>query len=128
VREARWLVSRFDIHAMMDLSDGLGADLPRLADASRKGYEVDLAGLPLHRGCDAAQGVGDGEDYELLFAVPPGEAEALDTAWRKKFPRVPLTRIGTLLADRRRRTPLAPGYAHFSGCQSPAKSGSLAPQ
>lgn len=121
VKEARWLVANFDIHAMMDLSDGLGADLPRLADASRKGFELQLAAIPRHRGCSQEQAIGDGEDYELLFAVAADEAEKLAAEWRLGFPRVPLTRIGRLLADRRARTPLPGGYAHFSGCQPAEK-------
>ncbi len=124
VREARWLAGRHDIHAMMDLSDGLGSDLPRLAEASRKGYAIDAGALPRHRGCSVEQAIGDGEDYELLFAVAPDGADAVEEGWRRKFPRVPLTRIGHLLADRRRRTPLVAGYAHFSDCQPAEKSGS----
>lgn len=122
--EARWLVKNFDIHAMMDLSDGLGTDLPRLAKASRKGYAVDREAVPRHRGRTPEQAVGDGEDYELLFAIGARDVARLAAAWRLRFPRLPLTRIGTLLADRSRRTPLASGYAHFSDCQPPAKSGS----
>src|SRR6266536_5570334 len=37
IAESRWLTRNFSIHAMMDISDGLGADLPRLAAASRVG-------------------------------------------------------------------------------------------
>src|SRR5438105_13165780 len=48
--ESRWLTANFAIHAMMDLSDGLGADLPRLARASKVGFEIDLEKLPLSRG------------------------------------------------------------------------------
>jgi len=124
VAEARWLVKNFRVHAMMDLSDGLGADLPRLADASRKGYAIDLDAIPCHRGCSVEQAVGDGEDYELLFAVAPSDAPKLEKAWRKEFPRLPLTRIGSLLANRKARTPLAAGYAHFSDCQPAGNSGS----
>ncbi len=122
--QGRWLARNFDLHAMMDLSDGLGADLPRLAEASRKGFTVDLKALPRHRGCTLEQAVGDGEDYELLFAVAATAAEPLEKAWKAAFPRLPLTRIGKLLADRRQRTPLAPGYTHFSDCQPSEKSGS----
>jgi thiamine-monophosphate kinase len=114
VAEGRWLAKKFRIHAMMDLSDGLGADLPRLADASRRGYAVELEKIPRHRGCSVAQAVGDGEDYELLFALAATEADALAAAWRAKFPRLPLTRIGSLTAKRGDRTPLAAGYAHFT--------------
>ena len=53
IEEARWLTANFSIHAMMDLSDGLGADLPRLAQASGVGFEIDEAGAAapsrLHR-------------------------------------------------------------------------------
>ncbi len=113
VAEGRWLAKNFPLHAMMDLSDGLGADLPRLADASRRGYAIDLAAIPRHRGCGVEQAVGDGEDFELLLAIAEKDAAALEKAWRAKFPRLALTRIGTLLADRSRRTPLTPGYSHF---------------
>lgn len=115
VEEGRWLAKNFPIHAMMDLSDGLGADLPRLADASRKGYAVDPAAIPRARGCSVERAIGDGEDYELLFALPAREAARLAAAWRERFPRLPLTRIGTLRADRRERTPLGRGYGHFAG-------------
>jgi thiamine-monophosphate kinase len=113
VAEGRWLAKNFPIHAMMDLSDGLGADLPRLANASRKGYDVDFKAVPRVRGCSVEQAIGDGEDYELLLAVPPAEVAKLTAAWTVKFPRLGLTRIGTMLADRSRRTPLAAGYSHF---------------
>ncbi len=69
IDEARWLAAHFPIHAMMDLSDGLGADLPRLAEASNLGFEIDEAALPRQRGCSIAQALNDGEDYELLFAL-----------------------------------------------------------
>ena len=46
IDEARWLTQTFRIHAMMDLSDGLGADLPRLARASGVGFEIDEKALP----------------------------------------------------------------------------------
>lgn len=119
LEEARWLVKRFPVHAMMDLSDGLGADLPRLADASRKGFEVERSAIPRHRECTTEQAIGDGEDYELLFAMPTSATKELARAWAEKFPKVPITRIGRLVANRGARTRLSAGFAHFSGCQSP---------
>lgn len=112
--EARWLTKHFRVHAMMDLSDGLAADLPRLAQASRRGYQVDLGNVPRQRGCSLEQAVGDGEDYELLLAVAANDAEKLLRRWREQFPRVPLTVIGTLRANPRDRTPLPGGYRHFA--------------
>ena len=112
--ESRWLTESFAVHAMMDLSDGLGADLPRLARASRVGFELDKAALPLNPGCTVKQAISDGEDYELLFAISPKDSRSLPARWRKKFPDVPLTRIGRLnrksqIANRK----LPPGYVHF---------------
>jgi len=114
IEESRWLTKNFRVHAMMDLSDGLGADLPRLARASGVGFEVDQMALPLNRGCTAEQAISDGEDYELLFAISPKDSGSLPARWRKKFPKVPLTRIGRLNPQSAIRNPkLPPGYVHF---------------
>src|SRR5437870_852562 len=96
IEEARWLTANFKVHAMIDLSDGLGTDLPRLARASKLGFSIDQRALPLSRGCSIRQAISDGEDYELLFAVSPRERKRLQTSWQKKFPKLPLTRIGRL--------------------------------
>jgi thiamine-monophosphate kinase len=96
VEEGHWLARHFQVHAMMDLSDGLGADLPRLARASGCGYRLDEAELPLNADCGVSQGVSDGEDYELLFALSPREAERLRIMWPRKFPGLELTEIGEL--------------------------------
>jgi thiamine-monophosphate kinase len=113
--EARWLVSHFKPAAMMDLSDGLAADLPRLARASGCGFALDEPQVPRSRGCTLEQALGDGEDYELLFAMSPRRAAVLAPKWRATFPRVPLTRIGQLTApmSSRRSSPLH-GYDHFA--------------
>ena len=112
--EARWLTENFSIHAMMDLSDGLGADLPRLARASGVGFELDEAALPLNPGCSSKQAISDGEDYELLFAVSSKDSGALLTRWRKKFPKLPLTRIGRLNRKSKTENRKFPaGYVHF---------------
>ena len=94
--EAQWLVARFPVSAMMDLSDGLGRDLPRLAAASGTGYQVDVGKLPLAPGCSIAQALGDGEDYELLFTVEPPSGAGLERDWRERWPGLGLTRIGEL--------------------------------
>jgi thiamine-monophosphate kinase len=96
VAEALWLADHFTISAMIDLSDGLGSDLPRLAKASNTAFEIDRERLPLSKGCSIEQAISDGEDYELLFAVTPEMAPALQERWSKKFPTLPLTQIGRL--------------------------------
>ena len=94
--EARWLTTHFKVRAMMDLSDGLAKDLPRLAKCSTTGYQIQADKLPRHRGCDIAQATTDGEDYELLFAMGPRDSRRLSATWPKKFPKLALTKIGHL--------------------------------
>ena len=114
IAESRWLTQKFTIHAMMDLSDGLGVDLPRLARASGIGFEVELENLPLSRGANIENAISEGEDYELLFAISPRHRKRLERQWRKRFPKLPLTRIGQL--HRRsniKDQTLLGGYIHF---------------
>ncbi|MDQ3199672.1 MAG: thiamine-phosphate kinase [Verrucomicrobiota bacterium] len=114
IEEARWLSGNFQIHAMMDLSDGLGADLPRLAKASGVGFEIDENSIPRNRSISIRQALNDGEDYELLFALSPNDSRPLATKWRKKFTRLPLTRIGFLIPRSAFHIPHSfRGYLHF---------------
>ncbi len=110
VAEARWLTENFRVRAMMDLSDGLGSDLPRLARASGVGFRVDPARLPLAGGCSVEAAISDGEDYELLFAVGVEDADSLERAWA--FGDVPLTRIGGLV-EPGVGGEIGPGFRHF---------------
>lgn len=115
IEQARWLVRHFRPRAMMDLSDGLAADLPRLAAAGSTGFIVDSALVPRRRGASLKQALGDGEDFELLFAIDPRKAASLEAAWKKKFPRLPLTRIGHLaLPGVARGLGAVRGYDHFA--------------
>ena len=115
VEEGRWLARNFQPHAMMDLSDGLGADLPRLARASGCGFRLDESALPLNARCSVRQALSDGEDYELLFALPPREADRLQILWPRKFPKLPLTEIGELTtAPAARKKTSLHGYDHFA--------------
>lgn len=104
---ARTLIeSAIEVKAMMDLSDGLGTDLPRLAQASHCSFEIDLSSLPCHQGCSVQQAISDGEDYELLFAISPSSYEA------NTFARLGITPIGQLVSGR--GTKLPDGWQHFS--------------
>jgi len=104
--EAAWIAERFPVHAAIDVSDGLSLDLSRLLAASGCGAVVDLAAVPIH--ADAVRlgardttppldhALADGEDFELLLALPAAAADDLLAADRP-FP-TPLTAIGTVTA------------------------------
>lgn len=84
--EGRWLAAQGFVHALMDLSDGLAADAPKLAEASGCGCLLLPEQVPVHGdvpqmsdGITAA--MCDGEDYELLAAVEPGQWPTLQLAW-----------------------------------------------
>ena len=114
IEEARWLTRHFRVHAMMDLSDGLGADLPRLAKASGTGFEIDESAIPRRSGCSVSEAINDGEDYELLFALSPNDAGKLKEKWRTKFRDLRLTEIGRLTRHSSLVTPPSfHGYVHF---------------
>lgn len=84
--EARLLNERYTLHAGIDVSDGLSIDLARLCQESGCGALVRTADVPISEdaGKWAAQvsdgstpldhALGDGEDFELILAVPPEEA------------------------------------------------------
>ena len=112
VREAQWLARHFKPSAMMDLSDGLAKDLPRLAAASQCGYHVDYDALPLTPGCTLDEALGDGEDFELLLAIGSDKSPALLAAWCAEFPDLPLSRIGRMVAAGE-GDHLSGGWDHF---------------
>src|SRR5262245_44581439 len=114
IAESRWLTKNFSIHAMMDLSDGLGADLPRLARASKVGFDIEVENLPVARGATIDNAISEGEDYELLFAISPRDRNSLERQWRRKFPKLLLTRIGSLNRKSQiTNCKLRRGYLHF---------------
>jgi thiamine-monophosphate kinase len=92
--------------ACMDLSDGLSLDLHRLCVASGVAAEIDR--VPLAPGVTLERALHGGEDYELLFTLPPAVAAPRGT-----------TRIGTVVdgthgAVRCQGRPLTPrGWDHF---------------
>lgn len=113
IAEGQWLASKIRPSAMMDLSDGLSSDLPRLARASGCGFVVDDDSIPRRKGSSITNALCDGEDYELLFSVPPRRADKLIALWKKQFPNVRLSQIGNLTISSI-PTSWPKGWDHFS--------------
>jgi thiamine-monophosphate kinase len=130
VREALLLHEQYELHAGIDISDGLALDLSRLAAESKLGATLRTEDIPISPDAvrlseQLADGsmpidhaLGDGEDFELLLAVPPAEAQRL---LADQPLNVPITAIGELHAEpglwrvdsERERRPLEPrGWVH----------------
>jgi thiamine-monophosphate kinase len=133
VPEAILLHKRYGLSAGIDISDGLALDTSRLAEASGCGALLFLDRVPVspdaiqlakqdgaeNRGIAAlAHALGDGQDFELLFAVSPTKAQAI---LRDRPIDCQLTHIGELIAEpglwqqepNSRRSPLEPtGWRH----------------
>src|SRR5438045_574374 len=75
---------------------------------------VQTNDLPLTHGAKVDDAISECEDYELLFAISPRERTRLQLEWRKKFRKLPLTRIGSLSQlSTFNSQPLPRGYVHF---------------
>lgn len=85
VCEALELHRLVDLHAMIDVSDGLAADLNHLCEESHCGAVVRAEAVPIHDDVRRASdnrsplehALGDGEDFELIFAVSPDDGQRL---------------------------------------------------
>ncbi|MEN3940498.1 thiamine-phosphate kinase [Prosthecobacter sp. SYSU 5D2] len=113
MKEAHWIAQNLPVRAMMDLSDGLSKDLPRMAAACGLGFELDAKAIPKNPGCTLAQALGDGEDYELLLALAPSVTQAQLADWKTAFPKLKLTCIGTLVEGMKTGHAIGGGWEHF---------------
>ncbi len=121
VAEARFLVKEFKPSAMIDISDGLTADLGHILEQSRVGaclYEDDI---PLNRGATLNNALYDGEDFELLFTLAAAKAQGL-IDWQVKnkqwffYPigKIERSRGLTIMGRDGKKKALSPkGFTHF---------------
>ncbi len=131
VKEALFIAQGFPVHAAIDCSDGLSLDLARMMAASGTRGVVRLAEVPIHPdairraaldgGTPLDRALGDGEDFELILALPPDAARGLVAAAGTPPLDLPITVIGTveegagLVAEAADggRSPLEPrGFVH----------------
>jgi thiamine-monophosphate kinase len=114
--EAQYLVKNFKIHSMIDVSDGLAADLGHILKASHVGAILDAKAIPLYSDAKLENALHDGEDYELIFTV--GAIHELPLGQSGKF-----YPIGIIIKnpqslflrkpDGRRVSIIPKGYRHF---------------
>ncbi|MBN1591487.1 MAG: thiamine-monophosphate kinase [Pirellulales bacterium] len=108
VDEALLLAERYELHAGIDISDGLSIDLGHLVEESGCGSVLDLDAVPVsaaaeelakqlddgHSALDHA--LGDGEDFELILAVEPDEARRIVA---EQPLAVPVADVGCFVAE-----------------------------
>jgi len=133
LREARALAGLVELHALIDISDGISSDLNHICTESRVSAVIYEDRLPLSAAALAgkdplAAALHDGEDFELLFTVSQEDSRKLETLWPPHW-QVRLSAIGTMeppanesesaiVLVRRdgRREPVQPGgWEHFRG-------------
>src|SRR5262249_29911529 len=125
VREALVLNSMADVHAMIDISDGLAADLNHICKESGCGAVLRAEHIPISEDAHALNdgkspldhALSDGEDFELVFALSPGDAQRLLAS--QPVPGIQLVHVGEcverglwLEENASRRVLLPRGYVH----------------
>lgn len=89
-------------NAMIDISDGLVADLYHILEESHVGATLNSSTIPISETASSAtddkssleHALGDGEDFELLFTVSPEDGEALVVS--NPLP-IPVSHIGEIV-------------------------------
>lgn len=109
-REALAIAARHPVHAALDVSDGLTLDVSRMMDASGTAAVLDAARIPIHP--DAVRmsrrpddgrtpldhALADGEDFELVMAMPAEAAHAAVAGSGDMPHATPLSIIGEVTA------------------------------
>lgn len=100
VEEALFLNRNFKLHAMIDVSDGLALDLSHILEESGCGAVLREDAIPVSSAArrlsketgklPLEHALGDGEDFELLLALSPGDLPRLLRGWKFKLPLTPI--------------------------------------
>jgi thiamine-monophosphate kinase len=122
----RWLADHRMATSMMDLSDGLSTDLPRLCSASGVGARVEASRIPVVsvprqsglKNVDSLDlALNGGDDYELLFTVRPDKTSRVP----RTFQGVAVTATGEIVREHQVR------LVHFDGRETKLQSGGWDP-
>jgi thiamine-monophosphate kinase len=111
VKEALKIASLVKVNSMMDISDGLSSDLPRICRASGVGALIEADKVPLSSAAEKkddplSAALDDGEDFELLFTLGAEQADKLVESWEETLK---ITRIGTVEAGDEVRIAMSDG-------------------
>ena len=114
------------VNAMIDISDGLASEINHLCTQSNVGAFINKKDIPLHRDVlDTAKklkvdavdfALNGGEDYELLFSIPPSKLDKLKQTGLKFYQIGKITEHGEscfLISESNKKIPLHGGYKHF---------------
>ncbi len=89
IEEGVWLGGREEVHAMMDISDGIASDLRHILEASHLGGEVELSRVPQFPGATLEEALTGGEEYKLLFTLSADYWESFSQAYQTRFGTLP---------------------------------------
>ncbi|OVE76370.1 hypothetical protein BVX97_01140 [bacterium E08(2017)] len=109
--------------SMIDISDGLGTDIRNITTASGVGARLRTADIPLSQDADSLKSAfTDGEDFELLFTIPPDKKDEFIKKWQAEM-ETPVSEIGFItdepqeidlvLPDGKIRMMDEEGFQHF---------------
>ena len=99
VEEGIWLGEQAEVHAMMDISDGIASDIEHILNSSRLSVILVKKNIPIARGANINWALCGGEDYELLFTVDRRKADELALRFEEKFGK-PLYSIGRVVRQK----------------------------
>ncbi|MFP4027255.1 MAG: thiamine-phosphate kinase [Candidatus Brocadiia bacterium] len=105
INEGREARTNYNLHAMIDISDGVSTDLNHICEASGLGATIHAGKMPIS--AEAISGeerqksalnsaLNEGEDYELLFCLPSDEARVVE---EKGLAGTPVSVIGSMTAE-----------------------------